>query len=749
MSRPKWSMPRGRESEKITRRVSEGCEARVSTCPHHSLTRQVTLKLALLRLVACVGNRILTKRFATGIAIGMLASMGTAALSVVAVQSAFPFPFERLQHWPTSPRVEDATGTTLLQIVGVDDHWRFPVPLEEISPWLINATLAAEDERFESHCGVDTTAIVRAMLQNLQTGSVHSGASTLTMQLCRMVDDRPRTIAAKVIEASRALEVESRCSKSRILNEYLNLAPYGGNLRGVEAAAQRYFHKSASDLSLGEAALLAGLPQSPSRYRPDRYPRIAEQRRIYVLNRMLSLGQITAAQYRLALTEPVVDRWTHRESRSQKSTAPHAAWMALHRRPDGGRTTIDTQLQTETERLVAERLKSFPAGTDAAVAVLDVESSAIVTLVGSADVHDETDGQVNGAIARRSPGSALKPFLYAAAFESGRLTAASEIPDRPIHRGGWSPDNFDREFRGRMTAGEALRQSRNVPAVLVQEAIGTSRCLGVLSACGVSLPPDVYQRSGLTLAVGGVETTLLELTNAWATLARNGDFSKPRLFVDEPVADAPALTPQTARLITDILSTRHRVPHGLESIPPGSLPWFAWKTGTSSGRRDAWAVGHNTRFAIGVWVGRFSGTGHSRFVGREAAEPILAALFSVPSIANHSAPTPAPELHVTRPLEWKADRSVVESPLIVSPADQSRFVSSSTSTEPSPRESVLRVPSAVVPVAATADHSATWFLNGRVIPLPADRCLRLPRGSYELRAVADTGATSRVRFVVE
>ena len=692
------------------------------------------------------------------VASAVAAAATLAVLATVGVvQSAYPFPYSRLQEWPTSPRVTDSSDSTLLEVVGTDDQWRFPVPLDEVSPWLIQATLASEDERFDSHRGVDLTAIGRAILQNIRAGEVHSGASTLTMQLCRMVDDRPRTFATKIIEASRALAVEREWPKSKILEEYLNLAPYGGNLRGAEAAARQYFNKSARDLSLGEAALLAGLPQSPSRYRPDRFPDIAEQRRVYVLQRMLTLRQIDEAQFAAALQEPVIDRWTSPQSQRRLSTAPHAAWLALQQRPTGGRTTIDVSLQTDVERIVDSHVRDLPPGTDAAVVVIDVSSAAIVTLVGSADVSDEVDGQVNGALARRSPGSALKPFLYAAAFETGRLSAESRIPDRPIQRAGWSPDNFDREFRGEMSVAEALRQSRNVPAILVQEAVGSSRCLGVLAACGVDLPADAHRRSGLTLAVGGVETTLLDLTNAWATLARDGRFARPRLFVDEPLAHLePALTSGTARLVSDILSTRYRTPAGCESLPSNALPWFAWKTGTSSGRRDAWAVGQNGRFAVGIWVGRFSGAGHASFTGRDAAEPILSAVFQLPAIENRTPPPVPSELPVSQPFVWSDQSAPGDAePRIVSPADQSRFVASiSASVQPDdaepPGHSTTTPPrTAIIPVTASHSDHLTWFLNGRVVPLPDDRRLRLPRGAYELRCIATSGTTSRVRFAVE
>ena len=650
---------------------------------------------------------------------------------IAAIRFAFPFPYERLADWPVSPRVEDRAGRPLLQIVADNDHWRFEVPLEDMSPWIVRATIAAEDERFGSHHGVDPTAICRAVIQNVDSGHVVSGASTLTMQLCRMVDPRPRRLSSKLVESVRALELERRLSKQQILEHYLNAVPYGGNVLGVEAASLRYFDRRACDLSLGQAALLAGLPRSPSTLRPDRYPERAVDRRGYVLRRMRELGMITPIQERDAVAEPVTT--ARNAERARGDGYSHVAWLALQRRPGGGRTTIDSTMQQVMASRVENHLERLPIGTDAAVVVLDIRSAAIVALIGSGDPSDPVDGQVNGALARRSPGSTLKPFIYAAAFESHRLNAVSVVHDVPLERGGWRPDNFDRSFRGPMTVTTALQQSRNVPAILVLEAMGVSRCHGVLNAAGVKLPASAASRGGLALAVGAVESSLFELTNAYATLGRDGIHCRPRLFVDEPQRAGRVLTAKTCRTISDILSTRHRTPGGLEDVPLDRLPWFMWKTGTSSGRRDAWAIGHNGRYAVGVWVGRFSGAGHPVFTGRDAAEPLLAELFSVPDIRRDEGPDPPQQIVVTRPLRLSPAKTT--GPSITSPAEQAEFV-------------CIDGQSAVVPISGSFSDNATWFLNGTVIRVLGSTSLRLSPGRYELRCVSQDGRSAAVQFSV-
>ncbi len=638
------------------------------------------------------------------------------------------FPVERLRQWSASPTVLDAKGRPMLSVVGPDEQWRYPISLAEVSPWLIQATIAVEDQRFRDHPGVDAWAILRAVGQNLRAGRIVSGASTLDMQVCRMMDNRPRTFRAKAIEAFRAAQLNRLLTKGQILETYLNAAPYGGNVQGVEAASLRYFNKHAKDLSLAEAALLAGLPQSPSRYRPDRNLDAATGRQQVVLHRMFEDGVITGQQYAEAVSSPIAVCESPRIRR-----AVHAGFLALYRRPAGGRTTIDLDIQDQVERLADAHLATLPKGTDLAVVVIDVAQSAIVALVGSGDPADPVDGQVNGALARRSPGSGLKPFLYAAAFEMERLNGESVVYDVPISRGAWTPSNFDRTHAEEVTAAEALRRSLNVPAILVAEGAGLARCCGTLEAAGVHLPADAQKRGGLALAVGGIEVSLLDLTNAYATLARQGIRRQPRLFADESADGVRVFKPQVCASISDILSSRRRLPVTMGDGSARSLPWFMWKTGTSSGRRDAWAVGHNQRFAVGVWVGRFRGAGRLQYVGAEAAEPLLCGLFDLPQLrASSDPPEPAP-IRVTKPLG--PPKEVAESLRITTPSNDETFVACEEA--------------AIVHASANHDEGNQWFLNGKLEGSGKAQRLTLPPGAYELRCVSRQGSSSPVRFTVQ
>ena len=666
--------------------------------------------------------RLLAKSYEWAFRLMVLAM---AALAVL--WAAFPFPRRRLEGWPASPAVLDVRGRTILQLVGPDDQWRIPVGPGRISPHLARATVAVEDERFGCHVGVDAVAVVRAAGQNLAAGRIVSGASTIDMQVCRMMDDRPRTWWAKAVESFRALQLSRLYAKDDILATYLNIAPYGGNLRGVEAASLAYFGRGACDVSLAEAALLAGLPQSPTRYRPDRHLEASRRRQRVVLARMAELGMISDGARREAEAAPIAIA-----RRAGDAPAFHAARMALRRRPAGGRTTIDLDIQAEVRRLADEHLADLPAGTEIAVVVVDVDRAAVRALIGSGDADDPVDGQVNGAAARRSPGSALKPFIYAAAFEAGRLCPDSIVHDLPIRRGSWAPENFDRTFAGCVTAAEALRRSLNVPAILVAEGVGLARCCGVLAAVGIHLPGNVQARGGLAVAVGGIEVTLLDLTNAYATLARDGLRADLRLFADEPVRRTPALSADVAAAVSDILSSRRRRPRGMELLPAEAVPYFAWKTGTSAGRREAWAVGHNRRCAIGVWVGRFRGTGRLAFVGARAAEPLLASLFDLPALRARRDGPAAPPILVRRPLAPPAEAE--DRLRIVAPGDGEAFVALDGAT--------------LIRPAANRRGGICWFLNDRLVATEDPPRLALPPGRYELRCVDGRGRSAGVSFSV-
>lgn len=566
----------------------------------------------------------------------VVASAFAAPHVVAALDRRFPLDLARLDR-PSSAEVTASDGALLARGVAPDGQWRRPLALRDMGAWLPAATIAIEDRRFRAHDGVDVRAVLRAAVSNARAGRVRSGASTLSMQLIGLTSATPRSLRGKAIEAFRALQLERAWSKDRILERYLNLAPYGRNLCGVEAAARHWFGKAPRDLSLDEAALLAGLPQSPARLRPDRYPERALRRRAAVLDALVTTGAITADEHERARGAPLA---LARSASAQQGPAAgdafaarprsafHVAAWALAERAGGGRTTLAPTAQAAVERVVRAHVSELVPGTDVAVVVLDVASSAVLALVGSPNPSDPLDGQVDGARARRSPGSALKPFVYGAAFDGGRCTPTSILSDTPIDLAGWRPANFDGGFSGPVEAGEALRRSLNLPALRVAQAVGVERCVAVLEAAGASLAPNAIERAGLTLVTGGTPVTLLELTNAYATLARGGVQRRPRLFEDEPLSPPiRALSPETCAALFDILSSERRAPRICGGASHVDARPFMWKTGTSSGNVDAWAIGHDRSLAIGVWVGRFSGAGHPSYVGAEVAEPILAELF--------------------------------------------------------------------------------------------------------------------------
>ncbi|MBE0535023.1 MAG: penicillin-binding protein 1C [Phycisphaerae bacterium] len=660
---------------------------------------------------------------------GLLIAGLVAGGSFVAAWHLSPFPAERLQRFSPSPTVADAQGRHLLSIVSQDEQWSMPVGLDAMSPRLVQATIATEDQRYYDHCGVDILAAGRAAVQNMLGRRVISGASTITMQVCRMMDDRPRTLAAKVIESFRAMQLTRLKSKQQVLEIYLNTAPYGGNIRGVEAASLLYFSKHACDLSLAEAALLAGLPKSPTRYNPRTHLEAALKRQQTVLDRMQETGVITPEERRLAASASLaindLPRMRH---------APHAAWMALGQRPLGGRTWINLEVQRDAEYLACEHLKGLPDGTEIAIVVIDIQQSAIVTLVGSGDVSDPVDGQVNGALAKRSPGSALKPFIYAAAFEAGRLSPESIVYDVPVNLGGWEPENFDRTFATEVTAAEALQRSLNSPVLQVARGVGLGRCCGLIESAGICLPANVASRAGLAVAVGGVEVSLLELTDAYACMGRGGKYRKARLFVDEAAPAKGVLSTNVCRAIDAILSSHARRPNGMADLLPENVPWFMWKTGTSSGRRDAWAIGHNGRWAAGVWIGRFRGTGRFEYVGSQAAEPLLSRLFALPSLRMNAAPSVADPILVRKPLPVPS--AVRQNLQIVRPADGDIFISPGGELTVRP--------------AANKAGNLTWFLNGRLLGLRSpDASVDLGAGRYTLLCVDDSGGSCAVSFEVK
>lgn len=523
----------------------------------------------------------------------------------------------------------DKEGRLLRAYLSADRQWALPVTLEELNPHLINATIAVEDQRFRSHHGVDPIAVARAMISNVAGQKVVSGASTLTMQAVRLLHPRTRSIETKLVEAAHALELETRSGKDEILRLYFDLAPYGGNIRGVKAASYRYFNKLPADLTLSQSAMLAGLPQSPNRLRPDRFPDRARKRRDHVLSRMYEEGYITSEQFQDGVAEPLYTRTYPFPFR-----APHFCQLSVEEARNSGTvtTTLDPHIQAQAEASLRAAVGELRlAGvTNGAVVVIENKTGKVRALAGSADFHSVDDqGQVNGAVSRRSPGSALKPFTYALGLAEGEITGMTVLADVPRHFHGYEPRNFDLRFRGPVRAGDALVQSLNVPAVEILARFGVEKLHRSLVKMGLSTLTRGPSDYGLALTLGAAEVTLLELTNAYAALARLGSF-RPYALVEHPglSEDARSVLPAgAAYLVAETLAAPGRSLKGGYFRDPHLAPKVAWKTGTSSGHRDAWTIAYNPDYSVGVWMGNFSGESSPALVGLTSAAPVALKLF--------------------------------------------------------------------------------------------------------------------------
>jgi penicillin-binding protein 1C len=540
-------------------------------------------------------------------------------LSVVQTVRADLPPVPRPSDVATSTIVVDRNGLLLRPFTIADGRWRLPVSAGDVDPLFFAMLFAYEDQHFPDHAGVDWAALLRAAVQYFGAGGeIVSGGSTLTMQVARLIDGgNTRTIAGKIRQIVFAREIERQLAKSEILDLYLLLAPYGGNLEGIRAATIAYFGKEPARLTPAQAALLVALTQSPEARRPDHDPDAAEAARNRVLDRAVIAGVLEPEEAEAAKTEPVpVAR------QDFPLLAAHLAEAAI--RVDSNapvhQLTVDRQRQIAYERLAADRAEAFGADVSVAILLVDHRTGEIIASVGSAGLLDlEREGFVDMTRAVRSPGSTLKPFIYGLAFELGLALPASLIEDRPTGFGNYAPVNFDGYYRGTVTIREALEQSLNVPAVVVLNEVGPALLVSRLRRAGAEpVLPDLTA-PGLAIGLGGVGVTLRGLVGAYAAIANGGlpvalddGIERPSRFA----ALLPVLDPISAWYVADILA----------GVPPpvtASIGRVAYKTGTSYGYRDAWAVGFDGRHAIGVWVGRPDGSPVPGLTGIGAAAPIL------------------------------------------------------------------------------------------------------------------------------
>ncbi|GLK68744.1 penicillin-binding protein 1C [Hansschlegelia plantiphila] len=554
------------------------------------------------------------KRLAAAAALIALFGGSLAAISLASIPAPTPGRSAAL-----STLVLDRDGRLLRPFAAGDGAWRLPVAQSEVDPRFLKFLLAYEDKRFFTHPGVDPVAALRAGLQAARNGGIVSGGSTLTMQVVRLLTpDRSRTLVRKWREAGAAMALERKVGKSGVLDLYLRLAPYGGNLEGVRAASLAFFGKEPARLSTAEAALLVAIPQSPEARRPDRDRCAAKTARDRVLDRLAEAGAIPTAEAIYARDEPVPDG-----RRAFPNLAAHLAEDAARRAGPGGvaRLTIRRDMQRSLEDLARDRARALGPGLSVAIVVADHATGAIEASVGSADYFDATRaGSLDQTRAVRSPGSALKPFIYALAFENGIAVPATLIEDRPARFGDYAPRNFDQSFHGTVSASEALALSLNIPAVALLDAVGPARFVARLKAAGAQASLPAGETPGLAVALGGVGVRLVDLATLYAGLARGG--------ATVPLTDDPAMLSgpdAPGRRLADPTAAAQVAAALLKSPPPEAALGgrLAFKTGTSYGYRDAWAIGFDGRSVIAVWAGRPDGASSAGLVGREAAAPIL------------------------------------------------------------------------------------------------------------------------------
>lgn len=549
----------------------------------------------------------------------------------------FPVP-DKIEY---STIITDSKGAVIHASLTRDEQWRMMTTLDEISPLLRKTIIQKEDKHFYSHPGVNPVAMCRALFKNIFRGKRTSGASTITMQVARALEPKSRTYGNKIIEMFRAFQLEWKYDKDEILQMYLNLLPYGGNIQGVKSASTLYFGKNPDHLSLAEITALSIIPNRPSSLVIGKTNGAIVEERNRWLQIFAKEKVFTQQEIEDALQEPLTAT-----RGSVPRLVPHLAYKLQRQlKTDIIHTNIRLNDQMKIEKLVEDYIRTlnYKNIRNAAVVVIDNQTHQIVNYIGSASFYDTTDGgQVNGAAAIRQPGSTLKPLLYGLCFDEGLLTPRTMMTDVAVNYAGYAPENYDRNFNGYVTAGYALEHSLNIPAVKGLRMLGKDQFINELVSCNFNQVKRDRQKLGLSMVLGGCGTTLEELTGLYSAFANEGVYVKPVWLRDTSAADGAGpkasstrklaghklLTPAAAFMINDILSKVNRPDFPLNWQSTEHLPKIAWKTGTSYGRRDAWSIGYNKKYTVGVWVGNFSGVGVADLSGATIATPLLFKIFN-------------------------------------------------------------------------------------------------------------------------
>ncbi|HEV2899409.1 MAG TPA: penicillin-binding protein 1C [Pseudaminobacter sp.] len=686
-------------------------------------------------------------------ALACAAGAGFIALSVAALYSldrTFPPPLpEKLV---VSKEVVDRDGALLRAFATPDGRWRLAVNLDQVDPQFVEMLIAYEDKRFHEHSGVDPLALLRAAGQFAGNGRIVSGGSTLSMQLARLIEPRAsRSIASKLRQIARAIQIERRLTKREILERYLTLAPYGGNLEGVRAASLAWFGKEPKRLSVSEAALLVALPQLPEKRRPDRHPQAAHAARDRVLERMVAAGLLGEREAVRAATEDAPGT-----RRAMPALAAHAADVALRSAATETRhqLTLLKGVQQGLEAVARDAAAKLGPRISVAMVLADARTGEILGEVGSADYFDASrSGWIDMTATRRSPGSTLKPFIYGLAIEQGLVAQETLIEDRPADFAGYRPKNFDMSYQGDVSVRQALQLSLNVPAVRLLDAVGPARLVARFRQAGVTPELPRGETPGLAIGLGGVGVSLRDLVQLYTGFANDGRAKHLRNGTEAggpPSADGVILEAQAAWQVTDMLAGV-RPPEG--AAPRG----IAYKTGTSYGYRDAWSIGYDGRHVLGVWVGRPDSGSVPGLSGYVSAAPILFEGFARSGLAAVPLPrAPAGVFHAKRedlPVtlerfgpggDGPAIAAISEpAPQIVFPPDGARVELGASSAEATPL--VLKLQGGRAPFR--------WLANGKPLTETIRRRTATwqPDGTgYSTLTVIDAaGRAASVRVFVE